>query len=523
MSTYKQPGRRLIAKNSMLNLLGQILPMCVGVVTIPPIIRGLGANGYGILSIAFMVLGYFTIFDLGLSRATVKFVAENMSPDRIDRVPQLVWTSLFLLTAMGCIGAAIAAALVPFAVTHWLKMSPSFIGEARTALFILCASMPVMLANNCLRGVLEAAQRFDLVNLVKVPTSVLFYLLAVLVIPFGVHVPGIIALMVLVRFISTCTYLAFCLRIFPGLRTHISFSRNALRPLATFGGWVMITNVAGPVGGYIERFMIASVLSVGMLTYYSVPSDLVSKIVIFPMSLVPSLFPYFSYHGSLKTSEVSDVTSRAIKYLLLVLTPIAAAFIFFAGDILRIWLGPEFAAQSTVTMRLVTLVFFCSAFAMIPYTSVQALGRPDLKAILDLIVLPTYVLVSWWLMKRLGINGAALARLLVTVVDGAALFIFASRLRAFSFKDCVSGPLSQALLASFGLVAALLGIDSLHTGLLVSIPLVLACFVSYVTIFWLLAFEPADRAVIHRLRDRMLFLIKGKPATALPVTGSDAD
>src|SRR2546423_14721925 len=169
-------GRRLIAKNSLLNLLGQILPMCVGVLTIPQIIRGLGTNGYGILSIAFLVLGYFSIFDLGLSRATVKFVAENLSPDRVHKVPELVWTSLILLIGIGCIGSTLAAALVPYAVTHWFKMSASFIGEARTALLILCASMPIMLANNCLRGVLEATQRFDLVNYVKVPSSVLFYL-----------------------------------------------------------------------------------------------------------------------------------------------------------------------------------------------------------------------------------------------------------------------------------------------------------------------------------------------------------
>jgi len=36
-----QAGRRLLAKGSIFNLLGQILPMLVGVLTIPYIIRGL--------------------------------------------------------------------------------------------------------------------------------------------------------------------------------------------------------------------------------------------------------------------------------------------------------------------------------------------------------------------------------------------------------------------------------------------------------------------------------------------------
>src|SRR5437879_4906172 len=103
METQKQEGRDLLAKNSIFNLLGQILPMLVGIFTIPYIMRGLGTNGYGILSIAFMVLGYFGIFDLGLSRATVKFVAEHLSPDKVHKVPELVWTSLGLLLALGCV------------------------------------------------------------------------------------------------------------------------------------------------------------------------------------------------------------------------------------------------------------------------------------------------------------------------------------------------------------------------------------------------------------------------------------
>jgi len=41
------------------DLAGQILPMLTGVLTIPYIVRGLGTDGYGILSIAMMLLGYF--------------------------------------------------------------------------------------------------------------------------------------------------------------------------------------------------------------------------------------------------------------------------------------------------------------------------------------------------------------------------------------------------------------------------------------------------------------------------------
>jgi len=524
MDDHKQRGRRLIAKNTIFNLLGQILPMLAGLLTIPYIVRGLGTAQYGIFAIATMLIGYFSIFDLGLSRATVKFVAENLSADRIHKVPELVWTSLSLLVALGTLGGILAALFVPVSVTHLFKMPPSLAGEARAALFILCASMPIMLGNDALRGVLEASQRFDLVNCVKVPASVLFYSVAALVIPLGVHVAGIVSLMVGIRLISSLFYLSFCLRIIPGLRSNVRVSRASLGPLATFGGWIMVSNLTAPLFGYLERFMIASLLSVSLLTFYSAPYELVSKLLIFPMSVVPSLFPYFSYHGTKKSSEVSEVTSRAIKYLFLVLTPPAAVFIFFAKDIMNLWLGPQFAEQSTVVLQLITMMFFLNAFAIIPFTSVQALGRPDLKAILDLITIPVYVAVAWLLMRRAGINGAALAKLLVTISDGFFLYIFAFRLRAFSLRDCFSGPLFRAILASAGLFFAVFVLHSMQLKLLLAVPLVLLCFVIYAILFWVFAVDTEDRITIFGLRERALALLNGRRAVAgaVPVTGNDA-
>jgi O-antigen/teichoic acid export membrane protein len=508
MQLEGQKGRGLIAKNSIFNLAGLILPTAAGLLTLPYIVKGLGTDGYGILSIAYLVLGYFSIFDLGLSRATVKFVAEHLSPDQIHKVPGLVWTSLALLVGIGTLFGTIGAFIVPMFMTRFFKMPASFIGDARLAIIILCLAMPIVLGNDVLRGVLEAAQRFDLINFVKVPSSVLFYLSVALAVSLGVGVVGIVSILVVIRLISTVVYLALCFHVFPGLRKDLRLSRAAIRPLTVFGGWIMVSNITGPIFGYLERFMIASMLSVSMLTFYSVPFDLVGKTLIFPMSIIPSLFPYFSYHGSRSRKEVSEVTSRVGKYMLLVLAPAAAVFFFFAKQILQLWLGTPFANESTVVMQLVTVLFFLNAFAMLPYTSVQALGRPELKAILDLAVLPLYVLSAWWLMHRAGVNGAALAKLFVTIVDFSALYIIASRLKAFAIRDCFSGPLMRALMASAGLVIAVAMIASFHAKIMTSIALLIICFVLYAMLFWVVAVDEEDRVVINNLWSRGLSVLR---------------
>ncbi len=48
----------LLARNTLLNLIGQGLPLIVAVVTIPFIIQGLGIERFGLLSLAWVVLDF---------------------------------------------------------------------------------------------------------------------------------------------------------------------------------------------------------------------------------------------------------------------------------------------------------------------------------------------------------------------------------------------------------------------------------------------------------------------------------
>jgi hypothetical protein len=49
---------RLLARNTIWNLFGQLFPMAVAVVAIPRLVRGLGVARFGVLSLAWIVVGY---------------------------------------------------------------------------------------------------------------------------------------------------------------------------------------------------------------------------------------------------------------------------------------------------------------------------------------------------------------------------------------------------------------------------------------------------------------------------------
>lgn len=103
----------LLARNAYINLAGQILPIVVAVFAIPLLIKVLGTERFGVLALAWVVLGYFGLFDFGLSRATTKFVAEYQARERIEAIPVLIWSSVTVHVFLGLLGEESLLCLLP--------------------------------------------------------------------------------------------------------------------------------------------------------------------------------------------------------------------------------------------------------------------------------------------------------------------------------------------------------------------------------------------------------------------------
>jgi len=404
----------------------------VAVIAMPFIVRGLGTERFGLLTLAWVVLGYFTIFDLGLGRATTKYVAEALGKGEGTLVPQIIWTAVTVQAIMGFVGAIVLLGVTDLLVDRVLNIPPELLDEARVTFHLLALSIPVVLIASSFSGVLEAAQRFDLVNAVRIPSSILTYLLPLVGLARGLGLPGIVSLIVLARLGALVAFVAMNLRIRPELGKY-SASFSLLFRLFAYGGWVTVSSIVGPILVYLDRFLIGSLLTIAAVAYYTAPYEAVTRLWVISASLTMTLFPAFStLQGEKDSQRLGTLFARSVKYVLLTTGPVVVVIWLFAGEMLQIWLGADFALESTVALQILAIGVLINSLGQTPFALLQGVGRPDLPAKFHLIELPVYIGVAWILVSNFGIAGAAGAWTLRVALD--ALLLFAATFKVYGFS-----------------------------------------------------------------------------------------
>jgi O-antigen/teichoic acid export membrane protein len=482
-------GARTLARGAAWNQLGQVLPVLAALLLVPRLIIALGVDRFGILSLAWMLIGYFTLFDLGVSGALTRLVAERLATRREDEVPALVWTALGLTTVMGLVGAGLIAASAPWIVGRALRIPAALQPEALRLTWVLAAALPIVTGTAALAGVLSAQQRFGVLNAIRVPMGILTYLAPLLVLHF---VPGLVAValaLAFVRALGGLAHLAACLASTPGLGARIVTRRTLLGPILSFGGWMTVTAVVGPLMVYFDRFLIGGRLSMAQVAYYTTPYDLISRMGILAAPVMSVMFPAFAASFDTDRPRAGRLFDWSVRTVASLLFPAALIMAVFARQALTLWLGPEFATHTHAVLRLLAFGVYVNCIAQVALTLLQSSGRPDLGARVHLVELPFYLLALWLLIGGQGIQGVAIAWLARVSADAVVLFVLARR----RLSADASG-VRTALFAGGGGVLAML-VGCLLPGLVPRLVFVAAALAGYAVLAWRQVVVPGMQAL----------------------------
>jgi O-antigen/teichoic acid export membrane protein len=406
-----------IRVNFLFNVAGTVLPLASALVTIPIYIIHIGAARYGILSVVWILLGYFGFLDFGLSRASANALSRLGTAGPSERVPVLV-TSLYLNLFLGIIGGLVLFFASGFLLNRFSTMSSELAGETMAAMPWIAAMLPVALVSAVGAGAMESRERFFAVNVFQTFGGVLGQVAPVIcALLIGPSLTVVIPAAFLSRLVSTIGILIFVCRTEHPVNPR-SFDRRRVRELLGYGAWVSVTSVVSPLLATFDQVLIGAVLGPAAIAHYAVPMNLATRTQVISTALAKTLFPRLS---RLAPEEARQLAARATISLVYCFGALCAPAVIMAGPFLRLWVGEDFASYATPIAELLLIGAWTNGIAFIPYTLLQGQGRPDLTAKIHAAEVVPFFAGLWLLTTNFGLPGAALAWSIRTTLDGFVL------------------------------------------------------------------------------------------------------
>ncbi|MBU2861340.1 flippase [Acidithiobacillus ferrooxidans] len=424
-----------IARSTLINLAGLLIPTAVSLATVPLYLRWIGEVRYGVLLLAFTLLGYFGAFDLGLGRAVAQRVARQENSEERNRT---FWTAFLLSAGMGVLGG-----IILYFLGHWLfadifQIPAMLRGEAQKAVPWLAAIVPLIALISVLAGTLEARQAFLSLNASQIIGVIGLQTFPLLSVALG-HgsIAALIAAALAGRLMGVLVMFWLTARRLPFVGWP-ALHRAEIGPLLRFGGWVSVSGAVIPLLTIIDRLIIGARLGAAAVTAYTVPFNLTQRLTYLPYALSTTLFPRFS---QAQGEDAKGLLRQAVTALTAIQTPFVVLAILLTHPFLTLWIGAALAAKMAPVAIILLLGIWINGPSYPCYAFLQATGRPDIMTKFYLIQLIPFLIALWLLIEWLGIYGAAVAWSLRMLADAIAWFSASDSLMDFGKSVIRSIPL----------------------------------------------------------------------------------
>jgi len=413
---------------------GSAIPVGVTLVILPAYLALIGTDRFGCVSLLWLILGYFTLSDLGVGRAITQKLASAHSSDK-EEMSSWIWSAVFTVSLTGVAGGLVAWACSVYFFFHVFDVDPALLEEIGPALVVLLPLVPVTLLGSILTCVLRGYEKFFLSSASAALGSSLFLLFPFLTAAAIGPELHLIALAVLA---SRLTLLLFVVAMVVSSGIAVgcpSVSLAKVTGLLAYGRWVLVSSTLGPAMRLADRFAIGAFLGAQAVASYAIPFALINRLGLLPGSVIQVVFP------TLSRSRATDgwVVISTLRALGFGITIVVSIGLLGVSRFLTWWVGPSLARDIITIARVLLVGFWAHALGRLPAAQLQASGRPQLLAWLNFIQAIPYVVILCLGINIYGLIGAAMVWTGNAVVETLVLFKMIRLPRPEWIRLCVVG------------------------------------------------------------------------------------
>lgn len=415
-------------KNIAWNLAGLGGPLIVAALTVPALIRMIGMERFGLLALAWGLIGFAGIFDLGIGRATTQTIARLRGSQQLAQVPAVLKTAASLSFRTGLAGAILLAIAVLAGAHSYIKYAPELHTEVTIAAYLLALAIPIQSMSAMFRGVNEAFENFREISFVRIALGIANFLGPFLVATFTLNLAALVSTLLISRLVAFFIFRhvakACLIRELPTQpkETPVQASSEIAKQLLSFGGWFTVTSLISPVLVQADRFTIGALISAEAISTYTIPFDVVTQSLIIVGAISSVAFPSLSALVHSQPEKIDALFRTWLLRVAAIMFLVTASLALVLPTILPMWIGPKLPTDAIIIGQILCIGIFINSIGSMYFALLHAYGRADITAKLHLIELPLFLFALHYLISNFGVVGAAYAWVGRMVLDTTLLW-----------------------------------------------------------------------------------------------------
>jgi len=399
--------RSEIFKNVGSSWFSLAISIVVGVFLSPFILHRLGDTAFGIWVLIFSITGYYGLFDLGIRSSVIRYVSTYTATSDREGLTKLINTSLATYTAIGTVAMMVTLVCSLF-VDRLFRIPPEFLVTARWLFLMVGMAVALGFPTGVFGGILEGLQRFYLVNVTNLITTLLRAVLIVLALAHGYGLLMVALITVGLPILGSLVRAGFVLRLL-----HLRFGwkyvdRGSLREIANYSAISFILMIAYKLRFKTDEIVIGTFLSVTAITYFSIGDRLLD----YASEVVSSLAQIFVPMSGQSDARGDQAQLRKIliagnRACALIIFPITAVLIILGKSVISAWVGPRYVAASYPVLVVLAVPMTCALAQAASTRILYGMAKHQSMAWVTLMESIANLVLSIILIRPFGIVGDA--------------------------------------------------------------------------------------------------------------------
>ncbi|WP_079525407.1 oligosaccharide flippase family protein [Solibacillus isronensis] len=395
---------------AILSYLSIFVTILIALLYTPIMIRLLGQTEYGLYALIGSVAAYFSILDLGLGNAIVRYTARNRAIGDKQFESKLNGMFLILYSLIGVL--TILVGIILFNTIEGLfgkSLTTLELEKAKVMVIILIINFALSFPLAVFGSIMQAYERFITVKTVGIIRSIMIPFLTLPILFLGY---GSVSMVVVTTIVNISCLLFNVYYCFKHLKINFYFGKIDLKLLKEILGYsffVFLGVVVDQINWNTDQFILGIFTDTAAVAVYAIGMLFIKLYLQFSTSISGLLLPMVSMMVA-NNANNEKLTGLMIKYgrvQYIIMAYILIGFILFGQPFINIWAGSNYDSAYYIVL----IILIPLTIPLIQNTGLSILRAKNLqgfRSIVLMLIAVLNILISIPLVKHFGGIGAAI-------------------------------------------------------------------------------------------------------------------